>query len=292
MTKPPKEVILRPMGYLVREVLRSLRWGGRATLVAVSTTCTALIVLGLFLAGTLALYRTSRRLMSKVQVEVYLKDGVSPRHVAELKKAIASMPGVAKVFYVDKDSAAEEFRRTFGAELLSLLPENPLPASLRIRLKPGPYVVARARELAGRISKMKGVEAVNYGRGWTETMERWLWIALGLDLLVSLAVGLAVVSAVAGTVRLTVWARREVVEVMRLVGATDGFIRRPFVLEGIVKGLAGGASAALILTAGYRAFGHLVLSTRDLYFIIGGCILAGAYLGLVGSRMALEEVLG
>lgn len=281
------------MGYLVREVLRSLRWGGRATLIAVSTTCTALIVLGLFLAGTLALYRTSRRLMSKVHVEVYLKDGVSRRHVAKLKRTIARMPGVARVSYIDKDSAAAEFRRTFGAELLSLLPENPLPASLRIRLKPGPYVGARAKELAGRISKMRGVEAVNYGGGWTETMERWLWMALGLDLLVSLAVGLGVVSAVAGTVRLTVWARRDVIEVMRLVGATDGFIRRPFVLEGIIKGLSGGASAALILTAGYKTFGHLVpLSTRDLYFILGGCILAGAYLGLLGSRMALEEVLG
>lgn len=281
------------MGYLFREVARSLRWGGTATLVAVGTIALVLVLLGLFMAGTLTLYRASRSVMRRVQVEVYLKDGLSQKRVRELARAIARMPEVVQVSYVDKDSAAAEFRRVFGGELLSLVPENPLPASFRVRLRPGPYIGTRAKNLAERISRMDGVEAVDYGRGWAERLERWLWIALGVDLLAGLAVGLAAVSAAAGTVRLTIWARREVIEVMRLVGATDRFIRRPFLLEGAMKGLVGGLLAAGILAVGHQALRtQIPLSQRDFYWVLGICPAAGAYFGLLGSRIALQEVLG
>ncbi len=281
------------MGYLLREVVRSLRWGGRATLVAVGTIALLLVLLGLFTAGTLMLYRASRSMMDRMQIEVYVRDGLSPKQIRKLSSAIARMPGVARVSYVDKDSAAAEFRRTFGGELLSLVPENPLPASFRVRLQPGPYMGTRARALAERISRMYGVETVNYGMGWAEQLEKWLWVALGVDLLVGLTVGLAVMSAAAGTVRLTVWARREIIEVMRLVGATDGFIRRPFLLEGAVKGLLGGLSAAGLLGIGYLALkAQIPLRPKELYVVLGICPMAGTYFGLLGSRIALEEVLG
>jgi len=281
------------MSYALREALSSLRRTGAGVPISVGTIALSLFILGLFLLITFNLYGAVEQLRTRVEVEIYLKDEATARQIAFLKKAVGAMPEVQGVLYVDKEMAAEEFRSDFGEDLLEAVPENPLPASLRVRLTEVHRTSEGAKRVAKAVQGEAMVEEVAYGETWVQKLDRLILMFFVVDLIVGIAIASATLFVVANTVELTMLARRESIEIMKLVGATDAFIRRPFFFEGLFQGLFGG------LLAGIGIYGlhlialfyvpHIVL-VHGLYPAFS-LVVVGALLGAVGSHNSLKRLL-
>jgi cell division transport system permease protein len=195
---------------------------------------------------------------------------------------------------VSKDDALKEFTAQLGedSDLLDVLDENPLPASLRIRLLEEAQTSERLALLAAWLREIPGVEEVRYGDQWVERLERYVKAFLVLDVVLGALVVASALFVVGNTVRLTVMTRERSIEVMRLVGATDWFIRVPFVVEGALQGAVAAGLAMAVLWAVQR------YATRFVGFLvfydvgqIAGFVALCAIVSAFGSLTSLRRFL-
>lgn len=288
--------------YLIKEALTNLQLNRTTTLIAIITTACTLACFGVFLLLYLNLRGVANLLQEDIKVVVYLHDGLSSQAVAELQQRIKGEPEVASISYVSKEQALADFREQFPSEhyLLQGLGENPLPASLVVTLASQFRSSEAIRQWAERLRGVPGVAQVQYSRDWIENLA----MIVGYLELAAIAIGsilsVAVVAIIASTIRLTLYARREELEIMRLIGATGAFIKTPYVLEGAVVGAVGGALSLALLRGGFEFF-RLQLGTpgrslgiqagfeffpRDISLLM---VLAGMLLGCAGSLVSFIE---
>lgn len=281
------------LGYAFKEAVLGFHRTRGMSLVSVATIAVSLLVFGVFLLVALNLYDLVRKVKARVEIEVYLSDQVDQKEALGLKGKIETLEGVKEVVYVSKDLAASEFRQAFGEGLLDAVSQNPLPASLRVKLEDGFRTSGKIARIVTQIENNRGIEEIQYGREWVERLDHLIRIFAAIVLLIGLVIGLASVFVISNSVNLTILARRESIEIMRLVGATDGFIRFPFLLEGIIGGTLGGLIAATILYFAYHwatlRFPHLILTSADLPAV--SMVPLGAILGGIGSRVSIRRVL-
>jgi cell division transport system permease protein len=268
-------------------------------LVATLTIFVAVLVTGLFAAALHGAERLLAAWAGEVQISVYLEPGADL--AAARAAAAAAAPGRA-VEAVSSEEALRRFREALGPQggLVDGIAPGVLPPSIEVRA-PGASLAA-ARELARRLQAVPGAREVDFGNAWLEKLERLLvrlrWA--GAVLFAALAVGAAVL--VANTLRLGVFARRDEIEIMKLVGATDSFVQAPFLIEGLLQGVAGGALAAGALLAGAAlglprlaaALGLAAGLTRADVLppaLLGALVGGGAALGLVASALAVAREL-
>ncbi|MBQ1511843.1 MAG: permease-like cell division protein FtsX, partial [Selenomonadaceae bacterium] len=224
---------LRTSEYFIREVLISLRRNNWMSFASVGTVAVSLFVLGVFMLLVLNMNRLASTLESQVQISVYFQEDIKDSVRDKVEEDILEMQGIESVKYVSKDEAMERLKERLGDQkyLLDALEEkNPLPDSLEVTVKM-PEMVETA---ANAIVKMDGVEEAKYGQDVVEHLfdiTRLMRI-FGLALMVLLAG--ATLFIISNTIRLTVFARRKEIAIMKYVGATDWFIRWPFLLEGMV----------------------------------------------------------
>jgi len=239
------------MHYLTRESLRSFYQMKGIALISTLIMSVALLMLTLFTLLTVNLQAVAQVFQGEIEVVAFLHEGNSPEEIQEMQQRLLQDSGVASVSFVSKAAALKEFKRQLGpdADLLEVLEENPLPASLRLRLREEARTSERLDLLASWIREMEGVAEVRYGDQWVERLESYIQVFLLLTLIVGIVVAIAALFVISNTVRLTVMARGRTIEIMRLVGATDWFIRTPFVVEGALQGGAAGAIAMTVLWA-------------------------------------------
>jgi cell division transport system permease protein len=280
------------LGYAIVEAFRSMRRIPLMTTVAVGTIALSLMVFGLFLVVTYNVREALREVSARVDVEAFLDEGTDGEDLLRLRAEIAMIPGVESVRYISKDQARERFASQYGDTLLALLSENPLPASLLISLVEDQRSGRGAELVADRIAPMVGIEEVVWGRSWADRLDRLILALTALSLLIGLVVSLASVFVISNTVKLTVWARRDAIEIMKLVGATDGFVKLPFFIEGAVQGAAGSGFALLIL---FGIYGYVLPSLEGLVFLSSGVsaaiLIMGAVLGGIGSQVSIKQFL-
>ncbi len=282
------------MSYVVNEALAGFRRTKGMNLISVGITAVSLLVFGGLLLILLNLYGLVNRVKSRVQIEIYLSDAANREQILGLKRRLEAMPEVKSVLYVDKERAAAEFQKTFGEGLLDAVSRNPLPASLRVMLKSSYRSSDKIAAVVRAVEKEKVVEEIEYGRKWVEKLDRLTYILSVAAVLVTLVVGAASIFVISNTVNLTILARRDSIEIMRLVGATDSFIRAPFLLEGVIGGALGGGIAAGLL---YLVHRWLRLRFPSLIFVSQAELAAwlmiplGMILGGLGSRLAVRRVL-
>ena len=251
---------LRTSEYFIQETLRSLRRNNWMSFASVGTVAVSLFVLGVFLLLVLNMNRLASSLESQVQISVYLADGLSESARKDIASDIEALQGIEEIRYVPKEEAKERLAKRLGDQkyLLDALGEkNPLPDSFEVVLK-SPALVETA---AAAITRMDGVEQAKYGQDVIEhlfAITRLIRI-FGLALMVLLAG--ATLFIISNTIRLTVFARRKEVAIMKYVGATDWFIRWPFLLEGMVLGFVGGVLAAIALQSFYAAMAAKIYET-------------------------------
>jgi cell division transport system permease protein len=247
---------VRP-GFFLKEAFRALRRNAAPSLAAMLTVLLTALVLGVFIPVVQATTGTANKVRSRVVVNVYLQDNISQQQSTALRnKLTTGTPNVKSVTYISKDEALKELqgKRKGTTEAIQLLGSNPLPATYRV-VPRDPGQVQQIIDALVKVDPNTGKQTYTLGgidkvaNREQDTKKILSATSLVKTLTASLAglLILASIALIANTIRLSIFARRREVEVMKLVGATNWFIRWPFVIEGVVVGFMGGVLAVLVL---------------------------------------------
>jgi cell division protein FtsX len=292
---------VRLLAYSFEEAFVSLRRGGRAAGMSMGTIATAFLALGGFLLLSSNLQRVVERWMEAAEVSVFLRDDVDEEQRKAIEQAIAARPGTLSVAFVGQDQALARFRADFPelADVTPTLERNPFPASLEVRLRPGPGVAADAEALSAAISGLDGVADVEFDRRWLERVLSLIAGARLAGVIVATVLLLGAAFTVAAVVRLSLHARRDEIDIMQLVGAPMTMLRGPFVVEGLLLGGVGALLALGVLGAAFALLGGWMaelsgplggsigfLSLRDMALLVASGLGVGGLAGLVASAAA------
>jgi cell division transport system permease protein len=278
--------------YTSREAFFAFRRSPLLSALSILTIAFALYTLSVFGLVWLNIERVLENVEERVEVIAYLVDGSDPAETAVLMKEVASYPEVDSLAYVSKDDALERARADLGeySDLWADLEVNPLPASVEIALRPGYRTAESVVEVARRVARFSFVEEIKYGEDWVRKLDFLQNLSLFLGLVVGgIFAGIAFVS-IGATINLVLMAREDEIAIMKMVGATRGFIGRPFVLEGFAKGVIGAVVAIVLLTATYSALESRVIALEfysPLQIVIG--VVLGGVLGAAASLLALRR---
>jgi cell division transport system permease protein len=243
---------MRALRYAFDEAVASLWRGRQSGALSMATIALALFVLGAFLIVTSNLERLGGEWSSSADMSVYLADGVTAPDRAAIEGALVG-DVVAGAVYVSKADALARFRRTFAdlASGMEGLGDNPLPASYEVRLRTGADEAIDA--LVARLRQLPGVTDVRYDRQWLSRLVSAVGLIRGIGLALGILLAVAAALTVANVVRLALYARRDEIDIMQLVGAPQVYIRGPFVMEGTLQGGLGAAVALLALGVTFLA---------------------------------------
>jgi cell division transport system permease protein len=237
-------------GFFLKEALRGLGRNSAPALAALLTVLLTALVLGVFIPIVQATTGTANEVRGRVVADVYLKPDATEADRGEVKRALEAAPNVKSVDYISKDQALRELghkvRET--SEKIQLLGRNPLPDLFRVTPRDPDKIAAIVSDIApGGHPRLAAVDDVRDREGDTKEILSATGLVKGLGAGMAALLVFASVALVANTIRLSVFSRRREVEVMKLVGATNWFIRWPFVIEGVIVGFLGGVLAVLLL---------------------------------------------
>ena len=289
---------IRTFKYYIKEAIKSMRRNGLMSLASISTVTLSLFILGVFACGVVNLNNLASHLESQVQISIYLKDNLTTPQVMELGKKLKALPELKDIEFVTKDEAMKRFKERLGEQqqlVDSLDGHNPLPTSYVLTFNT-PDQVKSTEEV---VSKYPEVESAHYGQDVIEQIfEVTKIIRIGGIVLIAFLAG-ATLFIISNTIRLTVFARRKEIGIMKYVGATNWFIRWPFVLEGMFLGAIGGAIAGIATWQFYRyitvevisnfAFMPLVPMMPFIYQLSAGLVVVGILVGAIGSTISLKQ---
>lgn len=245
----------RAIRYALEEAVQSLWRGRQAGMLSTLTIALALFVLGGFLLVTANLDRLGAEWSRAAELSIYLKDDATAAERRAIEGALASGDVVASHEYVSKADALARFKQTFAdlSTAVDTLGDNPLPASFEVRLRPGVAAGSGVELLASHVGQLPGVADVRYDRQWLTRLTSAIAVIRGVGLVLGSVLTIAAALTVANVVRLALYARREELEIMQLVGAPQAYIRGPFVMEGVLQGGVGALIAVLALGAAFVA---------------------------------------
>ena len=286
--------------YFVKETYKSIRRNGFMSFASISTVAVSLLVLGMFLMIFLNTNNLAQYLENQVQISVYMQDSATDKELASVKDKLTKMPGVVKVTQVSKQEALERFRKRLGDQdqlLNSLGKENPFPNSFEVQVD-NPE---RIKVLTPQIGQLNKVETAKFGQEVVEHLFQLTKILRFGGILLVVFLAMATLFIISNTIRLTVFARRKEVIIMKYVGATDWFIRWPFLLEGMTLGFFGAVVAFVLINSIYAslldrihatlAFLPLLPTSPLLLYVDLFLLAAGTGIGALGSYISLRKFL-
>ena len=275
------------MRLALRETVIGFRRAPVLSVLSITTIAFSLFAFGLFSLVALNIRKTLSDVESRVEIRAFLADGTSVETVSAAMADIGAFPEVSRVEYVSPDSALARARAELG-EFKDVFESAFLPASVDVRMREGHRDPVTVKNIVARIKSFEFVDDVRYGEDWVDKLYRIRNVATAAGVILGLAFAAVAVIIIGATIRMAVMARAREISIMRLVGATDGFIRRPFLIEGFVKGVLGGAMA-LALTW----FASVVISRNfiETEFFSRGLaalgLLGGAVIGVLGSSLSV-----
>ncbi len=282
------------IGYLTRESFAGFHRRKLTTGVTILIMGASLLVLAVLTLATLNLGYLLGSARESIDIRVFLKEGATTEEVAELQPRLVIIPGVKQVDFISPQTALNQFRQDLGSEagILDLLPENPLPASYHLILKNEARNLEAVRGIRDEIAVWSQVGEIVFNQEWINSLETWAFRFQMASLVVGLLVFLAAVFVISNTVKLTVASSERIIQIQKLVGATNAFVRTPFLFEGILQGLLAGVLAmGLVAGLGKVLSSHL---TGVVFFNpiqIVGFVIFCALLGLIGSWAAMRKYL-
>lgn len=291
---------VRTIEYYIREVFISLRRNNWMSVASIGTVAVSLFIFGMFLMMVMNMNKLAENMESQVQINVYLLDKVDREQARDIEKDLKEIEGVESVGFVTKDEAMERFKDRLGDQktLLDALDEtNPLPDSFEVTVT-NPDLVKSAAE---KMEKLDGVECAKYGQDVMEHLFEITRLLRIFGFTLMLVLAFATLFIISNTIRLTVFARRKEIAIMKYVGATDWFIRWPFVMEGMVLGLFGSIIAAMVLRTAYTAMAEKVYDTLAFFplipeqpfltYITIVVVISGMVVGAIGSAVSIKKFL-
>ena len=275
------------MRLTIREVGLGLRRAPLLSALSIVTIAFSLFAFGLFGLVALNVSRALQDVEERVEIRAFVADGTPVEAVSAAVGDIAAFPEVAQVDILSPEQALARARREL-TEFKDVFDADFLPASLEIHLKAGHRDPETVRAVAQRIQTYRFVDDVRYGEDWVQKLYNIRNIAGAAGVVLGIAFAAVAVIIIGSTIRMAVLAREREISIMRLVGATDGFVRRPFLIDGFLKGLVGGSIALLLAWLAHTAIDRYLIETS--FFapslaILG--ILTGGLIGLVGSAVSV-----
>jgi cell division transport system permease protein len=297
-------MIIRRFGYFFYQAIRNFQESLVPSLVSIATITISLFILGAFLIILGNLHGALNQLGQKIQIIAYLQKDISEEKLNNIKNQLRALGEIESLQYISPDEALLRLRKSMEGQegILEGLEHNPLPPSFEIQLKKAYRTAPAVQLMARRLNKISGIEDVSFGQKWVERFNTFMGVVQILGSAIMAFLILAVIIIVANTIKLTVYARNDEIEVMRLVGATNSFIRAPFVLEGMIQGFAGAALAVAILFFFYQTLTASIDTASmainwglNIFFLspnaILGILLGGMCLGTFGSFISLVRFL-
>jgi cell division transport system permease protein len=274
----------------VREAVIATRRAPLLSALSVTTIAFSLFALGLFGLVAINIRSALSRVEERVEIRAFADDDASIEAIVIAAGEISRYPEVSSADVITSEAALAKARRELN-EFEDVFEGVVLPASIDIRLRPGYRNPATVRRIASRVREYEFVEDVRFGEEWVKRLHQLRNIAGATGLVLGLAFAAVAVIIIGATIRMTVLARAKEIAIMRLVGATDGFIRRPFLIEGFMKGVVGGA-LALALTWGATRLIEGYLRFDTIFFdaqMAGGGIAFGALIGVMGTALSVRR---
>jgi cell division transport system permease protein len=271
----------------VREALTASRRAPLLSILGVVTIAFSLFAFGLFGLVAINIRKALEQVEERVEVRAFLGDSTDIESVAAAMKDIGEFPEVARVEYVSQEQALERARKEMG-EFADVFEAGVLPASIEVYLRSGMRDPTTVKSVADRIRTYHFVDDVRYGEEWVEKLYRLRNIATVAGLALGIAFAAVAIIIIGATIRMTVLARAKEISIMRLVGATDMFIRLPFLIDGLVKGVFGGLLALVFVWVANRVVNEYFLQTiffsREMVFL---GVVGGAFMGVLGSLVSV-----
>ena len=297
-------------GYFARESLQNFRRNWVMSLGAVITIYLSLLLVGTFVVSGMFVDQIVRSVEQKVQIAIFIKDGAAEPDLTAVQQAIVADPLVLKVTYVSKEQALARFKQEMKdtPEIYRQLDNNPLPASIEVELKD-------PRQVAVMVAKIKAIPTftkiiknptdaerdLKYGQKVISQLFAFTQVARIVESVFIIMLAIVSLIFINNTIRLAIYARRKEIGIMRLVGASNWFIRTPFLLEGMLQGLLGALLAILTLVVVQAAllprlrdalkFLPIDLSAGALGQLSAILIASGIIIGLLGSALAMRRYL-
>lgn len=286
--------------YFIKEVYTSFKRNIWMTLASIFTVVLSLFILGFFSIVILNLNKMADTLKSQVQISVYLKDDLSQEEIDETKETLSKIEGLQDIKFTTREEAMKNFKERLGDQqfLLDALDDtNPLPNSFSLTVTSPQQV----KTIADTAAALDSVESASYSQDIINHLFNLTHLIrlIGVALIILLTG--AAIFIISNTIRLTVFARRKEIAIMKYVGATDWFIRWPFLLEGICLGFIGGGLATIFLYIVYNqvtqeiyeamAFFPLIPQHPFIDYISLAILVAGIIIGALGSTISLKRFL-
>ena len=289
--------------YLLSEAVDNMMTNRTTTVTAVVTTAFTMLGMGVFLLLYLNIQGVLSSLHEEIKVIVYFRDSVTPQAMTVLRLRLSDDAAVSGIDVMTREQALESFRNRFPSEerLLNGLGENPFPASLVLKIVPRFRTSKAVADLVQKLQALPEVEEVVYNRELIENLAAGLRYLRLLGILVGAVLAASMVTILANTIRLTLYARREDIEILRLIGATPGFIKTPFLLEGALLGALGAAGSLLLLRAVF-GFAETKMALHGSFWGLGArlsflpvqlmaaMVILGTLLGFLGSIVSLGHL--
>lgn len=282
------------MSHTLGEALAAFRRAPLLTTLSAALIGLSLFIVGLFGVAAYNVREVLERVESRVEVVAYLRDDAAAASVNVAREDLARLPEVREVLYISREQALQTAREELPdfRAIFADLDVNPLPASFEIRMNPGQRDPESVRRVVDAVSAYPFVEDVRYGRDWLEKVFVLRRVAGAASLVLGGTFAAVAALIIGAAVRIAIFARRDEIEIMRLVGATDGFIRRPFLVEGLLTGAIGAGLALAATYAVYRVLSDAIFPLEWLpaNWIVPGLAL-GVFLGVLASGVAVRRYL-
>jgi cell division transport system permease protein len=270
-----------------REALTASRRAPLLSALGIVTIAFSLFAFGLFGLVAINIRQALDQVEERVEIRAFLGDSTDIESVAAAMKDISGFPEVLRVDYVSEEKALERARKEMG-EFADVFESGVLPASIEVHLRPGMRDPASVKSVADRMKTYQFIDDVRYGEEWVEKLYRLRTISTVAGIALGVAFAAVAIIIIGATIRMTVLARAKEISIMRLVGATDMFIRLPFLIDGLVKGVLGGLLALVFVWVANRVVNEYFIQTiffdRQLIFL---GVVGGAVMGVLGSLFSV-----
>ncbi|HNR04629.1 MAG TPA: permease-like cell division protein FtsX [Bacillota bacterium] len=292
---------LRTGKFFIREGFRSLKRNSTMSAAAITSVIAALLVIGIFFIIVINIDYAATKLESQIEMMVYLEDGLSENIIDTMETEIRSINGVKSVEFISKDTALSNLEKNWGENsylLEGLEGDNPLPDAFLITLSDP----SDASGVALSVSSISNIEKVVYGKEELAKLLNATYVMRMSSVVIILILLFISIFIIANTIKLTLYARRREIGIMKYVGATDWFVRMPFIIEGIVVGMIGAVVSTVILGVGYyycsglvknQMIGFMSISLIPFNQIIVSMvillIIVGVVIGAVGSLISVRK---
>lgn len=278
--------------FIIKEGILGFKRARLAVTISVISISLSLLLVGIFGVTLQNIADIFEQSFKRVQLEVFIDPSLAISQVKRLEQRIQQNSAVDSVSFISPEQALKKFEQDFGEELVTVLDENPLPPSIRVVLNPRQSDLSSVETIVQEIESINGVDDVVYQTDIIRLVNEYFLIGVIISIAFGFVIFIISTLLIFNTIRLTIYSRKTIIEIMRLVGATHFFIKGPFIMEGIFQGIIGALIACgLLWLSNYSIKGIFenILSVPLPYYI--GLISLGAFLGLLGSWFSVNKYL-